>query len=90
MNKVILDEALRSKLNGLNTEMELCDETGKTVGHFLPPEVYRELIYAWAKTQDTDEEIAQAKREVREQGGLTTAEVLAHLESLKSSGRDGA
>ena len=36
MSKITLDATLRSKLNGLNESLEICDETGETVGHFLP------------------------------------------------------
>jgi hypothetical protein len=35
MTQIIVDEALRSKLNGLNAEIELRDSSGKTIGHFL-------------------------------------------------------
>jgi hypothetical protein len=59
MNKITLDEALRAKLNGLNEELEICDPDGRTVGHFLPPELYREMLYAWAEGQSgiTKEEL---------------------------------
>ena len=59
MNKVTLDEALKAKLNGLNEELEICDADGRTVGHFLPPDLYREMLYAWAESQSgiTKEEL---------------------------------
>src|ERR1700681_4766991 len=34
MSRVVLDPQLRSKLNGLNEQLEICDEAGKTLGHF--------------------------------------------------------
>ena len=46
MTKVILDEVLRAKLNGLKAEIELCDPSGETVGHFLPENRYQELVGA--------------------------------------------
>jgi len=79
--KIVLDPSLRAKLNGLDSEFEVCDETGRTLGHFLPEEVYRELLYTWAKAQVTDEEIAQARHELRTEGGLTTPEAIAYLEN---------
>jgi hypothetical protein len=44
MDKIILDPALREKLNGLGREFELCDETGRTLGHYLPDALYRKLV----------------------------------------------
>jgi hypothetical protein len=35
MSKITLDESLRTKLNGLEQALELCDESGRTIGHFL-------------------------------------------------------
>jgi hypothetical protein len=46
MNKVILDEPLRSKLNGLNEKVELCDESGNTLALVLPYEQYWRLQLA--------------------------------------------
>ena len=63
MSKVTLDPQLRGKLNGLNEQLELCDETGKTLGHFLPDNVYRRLLYAWVNAQITDEELQRAAEE---------------------------
>lgn len=87
MTKVLLDDVLRTKLNGLADELELCDQTGQTVGHFVPADLYRELLYAWAKAQFTDEEIALARQEP---GGFTTAEAIAYLEKLVSAKREAS
>jgi hypothetical protein len=76
MSKITLDPTLRSKLNGLNEPLELCDERGETIGHFLPEAAYREYFYAWLKLQVSDEEIAQLRRE---QGGRTLAEIKSKL-----------
>jgi hypothetical protein len=46
MSKITLDPELRAKLNGLNQPLELCDADGRTLGHFLPAEAYRKLLYA--------------------------------------------
>jgi hypothetical protein len=63
MDKVILDPALREKLNGLDREVELCDETGRTVGHYLPDAVYRKLVLASLKIRLTEEEIEQRRQQ---------------------------
>jgi hypothetical protein len=76
MTKVIVDEALRSKLNGLNEQMELCDESGRKLGHFLPADMYRDLLNAWADTLFTDEELRRAELET---GGSTLADIWKRL-----------
>jgi hypothetical protein len=85
VNKVILDLSLRAKLNGLNEHLEVCDEDGRTLGFFLPPDLHQKLLYAWAKTQFSDEEIEQARREIKTEGGLTTPQAVAYLEKLALS-----
>ena len=72
MDKIILDPALREKLNGLDHELELCDETGRTLGHYLPDALYRKLVLASLKVPATEEEIEEA---LRQKGtGCTLAE----------------
>jgi hypothetical protein len=51
MTQITLDPALRAKLNGLNEEIALCDEAGRTVGHFVPEEQYKKLLYAYAMSR---------------------------------------
>jgi hypothetical protein len=51
MSKVVLDNHLRAKLNGLNSPVEICDETGQTVGHFLPSALYNKFAYASLATE---------------------------------------
>ncbi len=46
MQTITLDSDLRAKLNGLNQPLEILDETGKTLGHYLPDSVYRHLLYS--------------------------------------------
>lgn len=76
MSKVTLDDALRSKLNGLNEHLEICDADGRTLGHYLPAEVYRELLVSGSKAHISDEEL---ERRDREPGGRTLAEIWQRL-----------
>ncbi len=76
MGKVVLDEALKSKLNGLNEPVEVCDEAGRTVGQFLPQGLYRDLLVAWSKTWISDEEL---ERLSQQQGGRPLAEIWKDL-----------
>ncbi len=85
MNKITLHPSIMSQLPNLDRHLELCDEQGRTVGYFLPPDLHREMLYAWAKTQFTDEELDQARRELKSGGGLTTLEAIDYLQNLASS-----
>ncbi len=76
MTKVTVDQVLLSKLNGLNGQIELCDEAGQTVGFFLTANDYKRLILEWAKLKYPVEEL---NRRYQEPGERPTAEVLAHL-----------
>jgi|SRR5262249_52912939 len=76
MTKLTLDPQLREKLNGLDEQIEVCDEAGKTVGHFLPEAIYRKFVYAWLNAQVTDEELEQA---AQEPGGCSLAEIWKKL-----------
>jgi hypothetical protein len=74
MSKVTLDPMLRAKLNGLSEPLEMCDESGKVVGHFLPAADYEKLMYRLAEAMCpyTPEELAQAQQET---GGRPLAEI---------------
>jgi hypothetical protein len=72
MSRVLLDPQLRSKLNGLDEQLEICDESGKTLGRFLPESLYRELLLAWSKADLPDEELQRRRNEPR---GRTLAEI---------------
>ena len=79
MNTIVVDPLLRSKLNNLDSRLELRDESGEVLGYFVPASERERLLYAWAQAEFTDEEIASARREP---GGLAIAEVLADLGEL--------
>jgi hypothetical protein len=76
MSRVLLDSQLRTKLNGLTEQIEFCDESGKTVGHFVPDSMYRELLVAWSKAHMSDEEVTRRRAEPR---GHTLAEIWKSL-----------
>ena len=60
MNTIQIDDALRAKLNGMTENVVVYDETGKTVGYFVPDALFKKLVYAWMDSQVTDEELAAA------------------------------
>jgi hypothetical protein len=76
MTQVVVDPALRAKLNGLASEVELLDESGETLGYCLPLTEYNRLLYASVKIPFSEEEIARRRQE---KGGRSLAEILADL-----------
>jgi hypothetical protein len=76
MSRITVDNELRSKLNGLDQHIELCDESGQTMGHFLPEKAYREMIEAWVETVFTKEEL---RRMDQETGGRPLSETWKRL-----------
>ena len=76
MTKMVLDEALRARLKDLAECIELCDQSGRTLGYFVPAADQQRSLYGWAHGEFTDKEIERARREP---GGLPIAEVLENL-----------
>jgi hypothetical protein len=76
MTKVTIDSSLRSKLNGLDQQIELCDEAGRTLGHFLPADVFREMRVTWSKARASDEEL---DRRMLEPGACSLADIWERL-----------
>lgn len=86
MSKVILDDTLRAQLRDFDG-VELCDQSGRPVGHFLSQKLYRRLLFDWANAQVTDEEL---ERRRRLPGGRTLREIWARLQgswAIPSSGK---
>ncbi len=79
MTRVVCDNVLQLKLDDLKNEFEVCDKSGRVLGRFLPEAVYGRLSGAQAADDFTEQELVTAEQEP---GGMTTAEVLAHLKSL--------
>jgi hypothetical protein len=81
MKKVVLDADLLAKLGGGAAKVTLTDESGKTVGHYLPDDLYRQILDALVPASEADR--VAAVEEYRRGEVMTTAEVLAGLrESL--------
>jgi hypothetical protein len=88
MGKVILDAELRKKFNDGREVVEVYDESGQVVGHYLPHDEYARMVYAMEWAETTPEELEAARRDIRENGGVTTADILARLETIRQQ-RDG-
>ena len=76
MNKVCLDPALRAQLCGFSSPVEICDESGQSLGHYLPAPIYRQMLVAWSKAEVSDEEL---ERRMNEPGGCSLADVWERL-----------
>jgi hypothetical protein len=87
MSKITVDEPLKAQLTGLDQPIEMIDQSGKPLGHFLPAKVYHDLVYALAFAEVDEEELEERRREP---GGVSTAEALAYLETLIKSKRQAS
>lgn len=74
MSKLTLDSTFRTKLAGVDEPLEFCDQMGHTVGHFLPGELYQEMIYKLAESK-CPFPLEQLKKKRTETSGDTLAKV---------------
>ncbi len=72
MTKVILNKSILHQLKDLKEELEVCDEAGKTLGHFIPQKECRPIPFS-------NEELDRFEKEP---GGRSLAEILDDLEKL--------
>ncbi len=61
MTRIVMDEVLREKLQGANQGLEITDEQGNVVGHFLREDSLSRVLEAMFPPL-TDEERAEARR----------------------------
>jgi hypothetical protein len=89
MTKITVNAEMMAKLHHLTEPTELCDESGKILGHFYPAvpgngterqprsPFSKEELERRRQLRISEEEI---DRRVRQGGGRTLAEILADLE----------
>ena len=78
MNRLLIDDALKSELDKLNSRTEICDKSGHIVGYYTPAAEHERKLYEWAKAQFSEEEL---ERRAQEPGGKTTVEVLKAIQN---------
>jgi hypothetical protein len=78
MSKVIVDDELRAKLNGLNADVEFCEPNGRQIGVFIPADEYKRMVHTWLQAQVNDEELERACQET---GGRPLTEIWKDLDS---------
>ena len=77
MSRVIVDEVLRRKLHNLGEPLELCDASGQVLAHLIPKVNPAEFDLQPRISEDEIRRRIESKDKT-----YTTAEVLAHLQSL--------
>jgi len=75
MTKVILDQETLAKLHHLRERLEVCDESGSTLGYFNP--VVNRSLYEGVQVSFSEDEL---NRFEQEPGGRSLADILADLE----------
>ena len=75
MTKLIVDPATRMKLAEARNALELCDDDGHVLGHFIP-------IASGSQRSSTEPLVSndELDRREREGGGRSLREILAELE----------
>ena len=76
MTRIILDDATTKKLLDLRQPLELCDASGKVMGHFTPTADRSEP--AQVQPELSDAELRRREQEPE----FSTEQVLAYLEGL--------
>jgi hypothetical protein len=74
VSKVIVDASTVAKLVGLRESAEICDGSGRLLGHFIPAVDYSQ---EGGRPPISEEEL---KRRERQGGGRSLATILADLE----------
>lgn len=77
MNRALIDDALRSKLDEFRDETELCDKEGRVIGVFKPDPNRR--WYEWAKARHTAQDETELDRIAEEPGGKSFPDLLKSL-----------
>jgi len=76
MNRAVVDDAFRARLDEFRTQTELCDKEGRVIGVYIPTASQVNKWYDQLRGRYTEEE---PDRRCNEPGEKTTAEVLKAL-----------
>jgi len=77
MTQITLDAELRKRLGNLQQPIELCDETGRVVGHVFPAADLSEYDLT-----SPPFDLEDAQRRLSKVPRYSTKQVLEHLENL--------
>jgi hypothetical protein len=79
MIRITVDEVLLRKLHNLSEPLELCDNSGRVLGHFVP-------TFDLSKYEPWEPEFSEEELRAEEESNgkrYTTVEVLAHFKALE-------
>ncbi len=76
MVRLNLDHDQESMLSGVD-DAQLCDSQGRPLGRFLSEDLYRRMVFDWAKAQISDEEL---ERRRQTPGGKKLSDILTRLQ----------
>jgi hypothetical protein len=79
MTAITIPSSLKPSF-GVTEPAAVCDEQGNVLGYYTPVSEATAADYEWASQHFSPEAVAAARKQL---GGVTTAEVLAHLKSLE-------
>jgi hypothetical protein len=74
MNRITVDDSLKTQLDGLAEPVEVVDESGRRLGHFVP-------VLATTASDNSPYSTDELKRMRREEGGRPLAEIWRSLEA---------
>jgi hypothetical protein len=86
--KVVIAAEPLSRFREATDGLQVCDPQGRTLGYFLPPDLYQELMYGWVKAQIGDATGPEHPDDGRPP--MTTAEAVIYLQQVARSGGNGA
>ena len=78
MTRIVVDEALRTKVGNLSEFVELCDDAGHVLAHVVP--LPRSDDYELIEPPISEEELQRRERSGK---WYTTEQVLEHLRGLE-------
>ena len=82
MPRIVMDEVLRQKLQGADHGVEIEDEQGNVIGHFVAEDSISKILEVLYPPL-TDAERAEARKEMRIHGGMSTKQLLDSLAEAK-------
>ena len=62
MERIILDPGQQLQVAGANQHVPVCDQSGTVLGFFLPPALYKKLVYKDLSVPFSDEQINQFRQ----------------------------
>ncbi len=82
MNEIVLDRELLAKLKEATKSFAITDDSGNVIGSFVPNASFERMM-AFLLPEPTKEERAEARAEMLQHGGVSTADLLSSMDDAK-------